>query len=300
MIDASLARQLVDERRAAHGALFEAFPPRDTIAALDAIDERLSYHALGEKVGAAWSQIETRYGAAGFEAYQHVTLLTLMLDFEARARRRDYTPDILSRFDHSFARILAAIQNPACEHFRRPNDILLKDLALCRQKMFPAGAQVVEPASSFHRALLYRGGLAQLFGVVKLLVTSGGNSNWYQIHTHLEEREEFTPDGWDRCYVRLAHMMERHPHIRGIYGGSWFYDPALADISPRLTYLRGRPQDNGALLFYSNEDPHGGALSTSETRRELFEQGRYMPKAYAMIWPRAALLSWARDFTSTA
>jgi hypothetical protein len=296
MIDVSIAAQLLEQRRAAHAELFAAFPPAATIAAFDAIDERQPYHTLGPQVATQWSDIEARYGAAGFEAYQHVTLLTLMLDFESRARGHDYTPDILARFRHSFARIVAAIQLPDCVHYRSKNDILLKDMALCRQKMFPAGAQVVEPASSFHRALLFRGGLGQFFDVFKLLVGSGGHADWYQIHTHLEEREEFNPDGWDQCYLRLARMMERHPQIRGMYGGSWFYDPALARVSPRLTYLRTRPEENGALVCYSNDDPHGGALATSDTRRELYEKGQYLPKAYALIWPRAPLLAWARRF----
>ena len=220
----------------------------------------------------------------------------MICDFKSRARGRNYTPDVLTRFEHSFARILAAIQDPACAHYRSNNDILLKDMALCRQKMFPAGAQVVEPASGFHRALLIRGGFGQFFSVMKLLIRSSGHADWYQIHTHLEEREEFIPDGWDRCYLRLAHMMERHPHIRGMYGGSWFYDPALAMVSPRLTYLRTRPQENGAVVCYSNDDPHGGALATSDTRRALYEKGQYLPKAYALIWPRAPLLAWARRY----
>lgn len=298
MIDASTTAHLLDERRAAHVELFAAFAPAATIAAFDAIDARQPYHALGPQVTMHWSDIEARYGAEGFEAYQHVTLLTLICDFESRARGRNYTPAILARFEHSFARILAAIQDPACAHYRSNNDILLKDMALCRQKMFPAGAQVVEPASGFHRALLFRGGFGQFFSVMKLLMRSSGQTDWYQIHTHLEEREDFNPDGWDRCYLRLAHMMERHPHIRGMYGGSWFYDPALAVVSPRLTYLRTRPQENGALLCYSNADPHGGALATSDTRRALYETGQYLPKAYALIWPRAPLLAWARTYAA--
>ena len=298
MSDSSTMERLLSERRAAHPALFAAFEPRVTVAELDGIKEHESYHAVGVEVAAHWKAIETQYGAAGFEAYQHVTLLTLMLDFERRASGRDYTSEIAARFEISFARILAAIQNPDFAHYRHLNDIFLKDLALCRQKMFPAGAQVVEPASSFHRALLFRRGVGQFFSVMKLLASCGGNDNWYQIHTHLEEREEFNPDGWDRCYLRLAQMMERHPHIRGMYGGSWFYDPALEKISPRLAYLRTRPEENGALVCYSNDDPHGGALATSDTRRELFEKGDYLPRAYALIWPRAAMLQWAKKFAA--
>lgn len=296
MMEFNQADRLLLERRAANVQLFAAFDPRDTIAAFDAIDEREPYHTLGPLIVEQWAGIQAHYGVAGFEAYQHVTMLTLMRDFESRARGCDYTPDILARFAYSYTRIIVAIQNRDFEHYRSQSDLLLKDMALCRQKMFPAGAQVVEPSSGFHRALLFRGGLGQFWGVVKLLLASGGNSHWYQIHTHLDEREEFTPDGWDLCYVRIARLMERHPTIRGMYGGSWFYDPALATVSPRLTYLRTRPEENGALVFYSNDDPHGGALATSETRRRLYDKGEYLPKAYALIWPREPMIAWARQF----
>ena len=88
-------------------------------------------------------------------------------------------------------------------------------------------------------------------------------------------------------------MLALNPEIRGMWGGSWFYDPALERISPRLEYLRSVPQDNGAYVFYSNIDINGGALSKSDTRKQAYEDGKYLPKSYSVIWPRRHLLDWA-------
>jgi hypothetical protein len=88
-------------------------------------------------------------------------------------------------------------------------------------------------------------------------------------------------------------MLELHPEIKGIWTGSWFNDPAIETVSPRLTYLRKMPQDNGAYAFYSNLASTSGALSKSKTRQKLYEEKKYIPKSYALIWPRKPLLKWA-------
>ncbi|MBX9605145.1 MAG: hypothetical protein K2Y51_02920 [Gammaproteobacteria bacterium] len=285
---------MLAEFEAAHAEAFTTFHPAQAVAMLDAQGEHGAYYDFPESLRVAWQAVGTRHGVRGFRALQGATMLRLIGDFERRAAGRDYTPAILERFAFSFNRIMTALENPSFTAYDIGGDLLYKDLALCAQKMYPAGAQVVEPASAFHRALLYRGGPRQFFACALFLLRTGGNFPWYQIHTHLLEREEFTPERWDDCYARIAGMLVRHPHVRGMWGGSWFYDPALETVSPRLAYLRTRPEQNGARVFYSNPDPHGGALATSETRRAMYERGEYLPKAYALLWPRAALIDWAR------
>ena len=83
-----------------------------------------------------------------------------------------------------------------------------------------------------------------------------------------------------------------------MFGASWFYDPVLATVSPRLGYLRDVPLNGGAKLFFVEK---GGAalansLSTSPTRRKLYEEGKYVPTTYMMAWGRKAQSAWARQF----
>jgi hypothetical protein len=93
----------------------------------------------------------------------------------------------------------------------------------------------------------------------------------------------------------MAEMLEFNPHIKGVSGGSWFYDPEIENVSPRLAYLRQRPQQRGAYVFYSHVDIDGGALSKSQTRRDLYDQGKYLPKAYFIVWPRQKVIAWSRQ-----
>lgn len=274
-------------------ALFRSYDIDHHISLLDAIPEPDPYHQLSPSVHALWTDIRDNNGDEAFDLFQRATLLRLIDCFTERAAGKRYSPSILACFTQSFDRILSAACDPTFENYRMKNDILLKDLALCRQKIFPAGARVIEPDSGFHRALMLRGGPLQAVRMASLLARSGGNRHWYQTHTHLSELQDFNPAGWERCFLRLAEMLRLNPEVRGTWGGSWFYDPALETISPHLAYLRQRPVANGASLFFSNVDLHGGALSKSRTRIKAHQRGEYLPRAYVLIWPRRALLRWA-------
>ena len=274
--------------------LLSQFDPDLCIEFFDRVPHSASYHFVPDGVSNMWQNVVEVYGSKGFATFQEATMLRLMSKFESRSTGRQYTDGVRQCFSTSFRRILDSIRSSDFTSYSDRNDILLKDLAICRQKMFPAGAQVVEPDSSFHRSAMLLGGISQAYRMARLLLRSGGNNHWYQIHTHLSELVDFNPEGWDQCYLRLADMLARNVEIRGMWGGSWFYDPALETISPRLTYLRKVPQENGACVFYSNVDIDGGALAKSASRNKAYEAGQYIPKSYLVIWPRADLIRWAK------
>ena len=78
-------------------------------------------------------------------------------------------------------------------------------------------------------------------------------------------------------------------------GLSWFYDPYLKEISPSLNYLREIVIDNGGSLYYvgPNESAIRNATLLSMKRKELYEEGKYMPTNYLYIWPKKKLIQWA-------
>jgi len=276
-----------------HGNLLHENNPENMVEEFDKSPPYLPYHHLPDRLKKRWYSLLQRKGENDFGIMARCLLLHLISDFEGRAKRHRYTNNIVHRFKISLTRIIEAISNPQFTLYNNINDILLKDLAICRQSMFPAGAQVVEAQSSFPRSLLIRGGLRQMMRFARLLLTIKGNKPVYQIHTHLMELEEFNPRGWEKCYLFIAEMLQINTEVKGMYGGSWFYDPALEKISPRLVYLRKQPEDAGAYLFYSNVSVNSGALSKSETRRRLYQEGRYIPRSYTLIWPREQLIDWA-------
>jgi hypothetical protein len=117
-----------------------------------------------------------------------------------------------------------------------------------------------------------------------------------QIHTESRDLSNFSPNGWDEAYLRTAEILETRPQYGGLVGLSWFYDPAIAKVSPRLSYLADRQLENGAIRIPQRLSLLQVELATSrsESRRRLYEAGLYRPQVCAIVWPRQAMLAWAR------
>lgn len=277
----------------ANPRLFSRFDPKTCIAEFDAVPADRAYHFVPDGVQRLWAGLQTEFGEDGFAAFQQATMLALIADFDERRADKRYTDDIVALFERSYARIAASISDHSCAQYRSEDDLLLKDLALARQHVFPAGAEIVEPDAQFARSLMLRDGIGQAVKMIRLLLETGGNDHWYQMHTHLSELDDFNEAGWTRTYLRLAAMLELNPEVRGMYGGSWFYDPALEQISPHLTHLREVRERAGAYVFFARADPNSGALTKSRRRQALYKEGKYMPKSFVVIWPRRQMLKWA-------
>ena len=192
-------------------------------------------------------------------------------------------------------RIKAQLDSLADDYFRFSNDAFVKDLAILHLQLVPVGAEYAFPRGSVPRSLLFKGGISQAYRWVRsVLIQSGGTKPFLELHAHVLALEDFNPDGWTLTFRRLAELLEANPELRGITSSSWFLDPALESISPHLDYLRQVPLSGGATLLRSDWDFDGesGALTTSRTRRRLFEQGNYVPRVYTRVWPRRQLVAW--------
>lgn len=83
---------------------------------------------------------------------------------------------------------------------------------------------------------------------LRMLFVLGGHKPLYEMHTDSRDSKailRFTPDGWAEFYRRVSVLLEVNPSVRGVFGGSWFFDPKLEQVSPRLAYLRRLVIDNG-------------------------------------------------------
>lgn len=192
-------------------------------------------------------------------------------------------------------RIIGEAEQPdALPKHELGSDLTLKDLGLCSGRLLAGGAQLLEPGQRLARSAVLRAGLGQSVRFLQLLISLGGHGGLLEFHTSDRALQEFTPDGWDRCYLRAAEVLRAHPQARGVTGSSWFYDPSVEALSPRLAYLRQVPGAGGAQFFRLGPDAGAehDALATSPTRRAAAAAGTYQPERWLMVWPRQALLSW--------
>lgn len=116
---------------------------------------------------------------------------------------------------------------------------------------------------------------------------------------HVENRwlENFDEASWEKFYFHVADLLEAHPDNAGMVSTSWFFDPALAKVSPRLAYLIGIPLSGGAQIVrhHTTDFDIASATSKSNTRRKMYEAGEYTPVSYTFVWNREQLIPWARE-----
>lgn len=175
------------------------------------------------------------------------------------------------------------------------HDLFMKDLAVCSLRMFPAGAHVVEQLG-LSRRFIVDGGWRKRWEAASFYFRKlRAHSPLY--HVHLDERwlGDFSRTGWISFLRIAAEMLKADPEVKGLFGSSWFYDPCLERLSPGLLYLRKIPELGGAKLFRlgTSADDIENATRTSERRRRLYEEGKYVPASYLFIWSRIDVINWA-------
>ena len=122
-----------------------------------------------------------------------------------------------------------------------------------------------------------------------------GWGRWYSNHIDVRAIKEFTPEGWTTSFARIAELLALNPSVRGVAGVAWFYDPALARVSPHLSYIGATLERSGAFRVTMKTEEHdvANALARSLSRKALYERGEYSPTCYLVAWPRRSLLEWA-------
>lgn len=107
--------------------------------------------------------------------------------------------------------------------------------------------------------------------------------------TVLLERESL------RSYHRMARSMERQPQIRALITASWLHSPDTFVVSPHLKWLNEVFLQNGGYIVpLGRVDAGCGVLHRSPERKRAYDAGTFVPTEALVVWPRAAMLAWAR------
>lgn len=194
-------------------------------------------------------------------------------------------------FRHLALELEHAYPTPTCDFF-------LKDARIVTALSVPCGAQYVDLKGAVRlRSLLKHAAFTGQTSPLRQLATTSMLASWFEIHTDPRDLDDFNEPGWDRCYGNIAQLLANNPSVAGMVGTSWFYDPQLIEISPRIAYLQRTPIRGGALQIRNGPAPihTERATSKSDTRRRLYQEGKYLPVCYTIIWPREKLLAWFRS-----
>lgn len=219
-----------------------------------------------------------------------VLMATLAVDAMARIRARALLPEVVERSVAWMPRLLAFLEGEIADDYWFPGDLFLKDYRFVTALTVPCGAQVIDLNDGVgpKTALL----LARKH---PLAAASAYAAPWFRPHTEGRYLDEFNDAGWTHCYRLVAGLLRLYPRIRGMVATSWFYDPQLSRVSPRLAYIREFPMAHGALIVAHGTTPFDihSATATSATRRKLYEAGEFTPVCHSVLWRREDMLAWA-------
>lgn len=286
--------------RSAGGALDELL-----CCHFDKLAEELRAACGGDGSGSATrlnNYLKKSAGLPPSDRVRRAAIASLAIAMSARPPARPLPISIEALYPRTFQVLAEYLANSAVYD----PDCYAKDARFVAGVTVPAGAQLVDLQFADgwgsdlrsllrHVAMIGRLSLAGDARGAAMLCRPESWNNWLEIHTDQRNLEDFNEGGWDDCYRRIADILRGRSELAGLWGASWFYDPQLLEISPRLAYLQERPLERGAVMVRLR----GGAIhaqraaQTSPTRTSLIAAGRYRPICYAMFWPRRELLAWA-------
>jgi hypothetical protein len=298
-----LEQSLEQKIRSSRGRLLEDYPIAGYVDLIRKYPRLKSYQYISPEVKRLCEAVHTRGGEGVMELYHKCLLLALIIRALETSLGNMKIPDEIRGYYHlNFERITGDIENGTQEpgFYRYPDDKFMKDLGVCSLCLIPAGVQKLD-LSTLPLIFLYRNGPAQLVARLRFIFLElGGMSPLFNQHTDSHDPHlmaQFNPEGWRRTYMRFADIVAMNPEIRGVYGQTWFLDPQLDRVSPKLAYVMHINQTNGAAIFQLGSSPQGIADATfkSPTRRRLYELGEYIPQDYMQVWTRKKLISWAEE-----
>lgn len=205
---------------------------------------------------------------------------------------------ILVLYPDAFGRLADFLKSAGDDPYDSTGEFFCKDVRFVLGLSIPCGVLAIDMTSSITLPSM----ILSLFrsrkvnGVIQY-ARAGGNGTWFRGHLDSRYTTEFNEQGFDNFYLRVAELLEKQKDINGYVGTSWLYDPQLLEISPRLAFFQERPLERGAFLLRHGTQRSDvvNAIKTSETRRRLYQEGKYIPVCYSSLWPRKELIAWAEQ-----
>jgi len=277
---------------------FNVFPIEFYIDNVKSYSVLKGHKYISPELNNLFRNIKSAYNIHVLAAYHKLALIYFLKESIENISKKNIPASIHDLTWKWFERVFNDISSSSDEYYNHGNDSFLKDLEVCSQKAFPVGGAWIAQKSRIRITLLFNGGLRQFFELFHfILFRTGGFSPFYALHTCSRYLDRFNPEGRDLCYTNVAQMLKLNPDVKGMSGESWFNDPNLDSVSPRLAYLRKRPVQNGAKIFKCGTDKSDidKATAKSYTRNKLYKEGKYMPTCYVVIWPRKNLIEWADE-----
>ncbi|MBJ7485509.1 hypothetical protein [Brevundimonas sp.] len=237
-------------------------------------------------------------GADATDAMRRALVATWVLEMAERVETAALPVEVHELYPFWLDKLAAFLTEAADGDAEYDRDHYAKDVRFALVLSVPgAKTQTIDLSSPMGPGQVVRNGRdgygwSQVLAYAK---AQGWKKPWLEVHTESRHTDDFTEAGWDRAWATAAAICKTRPELAGMIGSSWFYDPPLETISPRLAYLRVNPLKGGAFIIHQGPAPiHSERCgATSPTRRAMIESGEYLPRSWLVAWPKSTLIPWA-------
>lgn len=234
------------------------------------------------------------FGAALTDDHRRALIALWALEMPARVPAADMPPAVMALYPEWIQR-LAFFLSTADGPYDR--DFWAKDVRISLVLSVPgARTQLIDLSSPMGPGNVLRHAREGWgWSVIPAYAAAQAWKPWLEVHMDIRDLSDFNEAGWDRTWAVAADICKLRPEMAGMLGSTWFYDPPLEQISPRLAYLRLNPLKHGAFMVHQGPgEIHTQRASTaSPTRAALIEKGEYTARSWTLAFPRAALIRWA-------
>lgn len=227
----------------------------------------------------------------------------LALHLPAIVNKLNLPESIILLYPDAFDRLAEFLNITCTQPYDSTTEFFCKDVRFVLGLSIPNGAIITDMFShvSIFSVILSLFRTRRISGIIKYASVKGIGS-WFRGHIDSRYLTDVNERGFDNAFCRTAELLLRKNDVRGYVGTSWLHDPPLSFVSPHLAYFQKWPREGGAfLLRHATEHSDiESAIRTSKTRRQLFQEGKYIPVCYSMLWPRDKLIAWAKQVTKSS
>ena len=261
-----------------------------------------SYCAFSEAMQHWFTNLSNKFSTSTVNKIHQLELVTLMQGSLAKIEKTDHgtkLPDRIIGSVHAWFGYLANEIVSETYSADIASDMFQKDLSISALNLWPSSSICHYEQTTLPRRFLVANGVKQLLAGTHMLFWTLDNNRHALYEFHMDDRRtnpHFLEQGWRDFYEEMAERLEAEPHISGIFSQAWFWDPRVAEISSKFAYLRSLQESGGASFYFLYEDNDSNHVALqNKKRKRLYDEGKYKPVSYLMIWPREALLKWANS-----
>jgi len=295
----TLTQTLIEAFKAIRARLTAEERTRVDIASVEAVDPAVA-SASHWNFDLPAHAADKALGSDATDAMRRALVATWALELPGRAKQAALPGEVLELYPYWMDKMAQFLTAAADTTAAYDPDHWAKDVRMALVLSVPGAlTQTIDLSSPMGPGQVVRNGReghgwSQLVSYVR---AQGWKKPWLEVHTESRQLADFNEAGWDRAWATAAAICKTRPELAGMIGSSWFYDPPLETISPRLAYLRLNPLKGGAFIIHQGPAPiHSErASASSPTRKAMIDSGEYTPSSWLVAWPKSTLIPWAEQ-----